>query len=55
MDAKKVIETNRILVRHKKAVMAVQPKAQSRLGKPQQEKQSPMIKALRRTVSHEKG
>jgi len=33
MDAEKIIEENRILVEHKKAVMAVLPKARSRLGK----------------------
>ena len=48
MDAKKVIETNRLLGSYKKAVMAVQPRAHSRLSKPQQEKQSPMVKALKR-------
>ena len=37
MDAKKVIETNRLFGSYKKAVMAVQAKAHSRLSKPPQQ------------------
>jgi len=48
MDAKKVKAGIRAIQDHRKAVEAVKRQSVSRLSKPQQEKQPPMIKALKR-------